>query len=62
MDLPKISKPADRGLHNAGFDRLEQFTKVTESDILKIHGVGPKAVKILNVALKEKGLCFAQKS
>lgn len=62
MDLPKISKPADRALHNAGFDRLEQFTKVTESDILKIHGVGPKAVRILNVALKEKGLCFAQKS
>ncbi|MGM0840314.1 MAG: DNA-binding protein [Bacillota bacterium] len=61
-ELPKISKPANRGLHHAGFYRLEQFTGVSESDILKIHGVGPKAVRILNEALKEKGLSFAKKS
>ena len=61
-NLPKISKPANRELHNAGFYQLEQFTKVTESDILRIHGVGPKAVRILNEALKEKGLAFAKKS
>ena len=57
-NLPKMSKPANRELHNAGFYRLEQFTKVTESDILRIHGVGPKAVRILNDVLKEKGLSF----
>jgi len=61
-DLPKISKPANRELHNAGFYRLEQFTKVTESDLLKIHGVGPKAIRILKDALKEKGLTFAEQS
>lgn len=61
-ELPKISKPANRELHNAGFYKLEQFTEVTESEILKIHGVGPKAVRILNEALKEKGLAFAKKS
>ena len=61
-ELPKMSKPANRELHNAGFYRLEQFTSVSESDILKIHGVGPKAVRILNEALKEKGLSFAKKS
>jgi DNA-directed RNA polymerase alpha subunit len=61
-DLPKISKPATRNLTNAGFTRLEQFTKVTEADILKLHGVGPKAVRILNEALKEKGLSFAKKN
>lgn len=60
--LPKISKPANRELHNAGFYRLEQFTEVTETDLLKIHGVGPKAIRILNEALKEKGLSFAKKS
>ncbi|WP_044338651.1 hypothetical protein [Rossellomorea aquimaris] len=60
-ELPKISKPANRGLHQAGFYRLEQFTSVSESDILKIHGVGPKAVRILNENLKEKGLSFAKK-
>lgn len=61
-NLPKISKPANRELHNAGFYRIEQFTEVTESDILKIHGVGPKAVRILNDVLKKKGLSFAEKS
>ncbi len=57
-ELPKISKPAERGLRNAGFNRMEQFTEVTENDILKIHGVGPKAVRILKEALGEKGLSF----
>jgi 3-methyladenine DNA glycosylase AlkD len=61
-ELPKMSKPANRELHNAGFYRLEQFTDVTEADILKIHGVGPKAVRILNEALNEKGLSFASSS
>jgi 3-methyladenine DNA glycosylase AlkD len=61
-ELPKISKPANRELYNAGFYRLEQFTDVTEADILKIHGVGPKAVRILNEALNEKGLSFAKNS
>lgn len=60
-DLPKIGKPTNRALHMAGFYRLEQFTEVTESDILKIHGVGPKVVRILNDALKEKGLSFSNK-
>ena len=61
-ELPNMSKPANRSLHNAGYYKLEQFTQVTESEILKIHGVGPKAVRILNEALKEKGLAFAKKS
>ena len=60
-DLPKISKPATSALTNAGYYRLEQFSTVTESDILKLHGVGPKGVRILNEALKEKGLSFAKK-
>lgn len=60
-ELPKISKPANRGLHHANYNRLEQLTTVTESELLEIHGVGPKAIRILNEALKEKGLSFAKK-
>lgn len=60
-DLPKISNPATHALTEAGYFRLEQFTKVTEADILKLHGVGPKGIRILNEALKERGLSFAQK-
>ena len=61
INLPKISNPATNALTNAGYYRLEQFTKVTEADILKLHGVGPKGVRILNEALREKGLSFAKK-
>lgn len=57
-ELPKLSRPANRALEDAGFYQLEQFTAVTEGDLLKLHGVGPKAIRILNEALKEKGLSF----
>lgn len=60
-DFPKIGKPATRALANIGYYRLEQLTEVAEADMLKLHGVGPKAVRILNEALKERGLSFAKK-
>jgi hypothetical protein len=60
-DLPKISNPATRALTQAGYFKLEQFTEVTEADILKLHGVGPKGIRILNEALQARGLSFAQK-
>ncbi|CAG9621832.1 helix-hairpin-helix domain-containing protein [Sutcliffiella rhizosphaerae] len=62
-DLPsKIGKPATRALVRAGYLRLEQFTELTESDVLKLHGMGPKAMGIIKDALEEKGLSFARKS
>ncbi|MBD2872327.1 helix-hairpin-helix domain-containing protein [Paenibacillus arenilitoris] len=60
-DLPKISRPATQALAEAGIYRLEQLTKVMEADILKLHGMGPKGIRILNEALKENGLSFAPK-
>ncbi|HWL25811.1 MAG TPA: DNA-binding protein, partial [Ureibacillus sp.] len=55
-DLPWMSKPANRALDHEGYTKLEQFTEVTEAEILKLHGVGPKAIRILNEALKARGL------
>lgn len=60
-NFPNISKPATRALINAGYYRLEQLTEITESEVLKLHGVGPKAVRILNEALQEKQLSFSRK-
>lgn len=57
-ELPKLSAPANRALEAADYYRLEQFTEVTEEDLLKLHGVGPKAIRILNEHLKERGLSF----
>jgi predicted flap endonuclease-1-like 5' DNA nuclease len=59
-DFPSgMGKVAPRELAIAGYSRLKQLTKVTEAELLKIHGVGPKAIRILREALKEKGMSFA---
>lgn len=58
--LPKISKPATRALNQIGITTLEQVASRSDEELLSLHGVGPKAIKILQVALSEKGLKFKQ--
>jgi hypothetical protein len=59
-ELPSnIGRPATRALTEAGYLRLEQFNGVRTSEILKLHGVGPKAIRLLREALAERGLSFA---
>ncbi len=61
-DFPKsIGRPATNALLVAGYTRLEQLTNVREVDIKQLHGVGPKAIKILRETLAAKGLSFADK-
>jgi hypothetical protein len=61
-DFPKnIGRPATDALLAAGYTRLEQLTRVRETDIKVLHGVGPKAIKILSSTLAEKGLSFANR-
>jgi hypothetical protein len=55
-DFPKISQPALRALHSAGYDHLEQLVGVTELELSKLHGMGPKALGILREALAAKNL------
>lgn len=57
-DLPKIGAPATRALQNIGITRLEQLTKVTEAELLQLHGFGPKALRILQETFKANGLAF----
>ena len=54
-----IPKPALRALEAAGFKNLTDLTRVSEEELLKLHGMGPKAVSIIVAALKTQGLCFA---
>lgn len=59
-DLPaRLAAPARRALASAGIERLEQLTSFTESDLLKLHGMGPKALDQLRVALEARGLAYA---
>jgi hypothetical protein len=59
-DFPKTSAPALRALNGAGYTRLEQLTRVSEAELLKLHGMGPKALNILRAALEARGLSFAK--
>lgn len=55
----RMAKPAERALVNAGITSLEQLANYSESNIAKLHGMGPKALGQLNAALQERGLSFA---
>jgi hypothetical protein len=56
---PKLSKPAQRALANAGYTRLAQLTAVRGADLAKLHGMGPKALGQLREALAARGESFA---
>ncbi|MGL5004172.1 MAG: DNA-binding protein [Casimicrobium sp.] len=59
-NFPKIGAPARRTLIGAGYTRLEQLANVSEIELLKLHGMGPKAIRILKEALEAVGLSFAK--
>lgn len=53
-----VSAPAQRALAGAGVTRLEDLTRFTEAELLKLHGMGPKAIGALRDALAGLGLAF----
>ena len=59
-NFPKVGAPATRALEAAGYTNLKQLTKVTESELAQLHGMGPKALAILRDTLKAQGLSFKQ--
>ncbi len=63
-ELPtiKIGQPAHRALHAAGINTLEQLAGLKESELLALHGFGPKALGILRAVLMEHGLVFNEES
>lgn len=57
-DLPNIGSPARRALAGVDIHDLAGVSKLSEKELLALHGVGPKAAKILRPALATKGLAF----
>jgi len=58
--LPKaIGRPATRALLAAGVHSLDDVAGWSEADLLALHGVGPRALKILGEELASRGLAFA---
>jgi predicted flap endonuclease-1-like 5' DNA nuclease len=53
--LPDIGKVARRGLEAHGITTLAEVARKSEKELLAIHGVGPKALRILKEALAAEG-------
>ncbi|HEY0023435.1 MAG TPA: hypothetical protein VGB24_11010 [Longimicrobium sp.] len=55
-DLPAgIGRPAHRALAAAGYTRLDQLAGRSARELLKLHGMGPKALGLIRIALAERG-------
>lgn len=60
-DLPdEIGKTAARELALRGITSLQQVAEHSRKELLAIHGVGPKALAILGLAMAAKGLDYRQ--
>jgi hypothetical protein len=55
-----IGRVAKRELALNGYTRYDQLTTTTATDLLKIHGVGEKAVRILGEELAKRGQSFGE--
>lgn len=58
-ELPKIGAPATRALNNAGYTSLRQLAGVPRAELAKLHGMGPKALRIIEDNLAEHGLSLS---
>lgn len=54
--LPEVGGSATRALEAAGYTELGQLAGVRRSELAKLHGMGPKALEIIQAALTEHGL------
>lgn len=58
--LPKaIGQPAQRAFAGVGIENLRDFARFSEAELLALHGVGPRAIRIIRAALDEYGVNFA---
>ena len=51
-----IGAPATRALTAAGYTDVRQLANVPAAELRKLHGVGPKALKLLQEALEQQGM------
>lgn len=57
-NIPITSSPAIRAFNSVGIYSVSDFKRYTIKDISKLHGVGPKVIKLL----KEAGVTFKTES
>jgi hypothetical protein len=54
--LPRIGKPATRALTAAGYGDLRRLAGASRAELAALHGVGPKALRIIDEELERHGL------
>ena len=55
---PGMSGPSLRALSVAGVRSMSDVARWTRADLAKLHGMGPKALDLLERALEESGSSF----
>ena len=58
--LSLLSAPARGALEYAGISTITKLSQLSEQEILKLHGMGPKSLPTLRQALHDAWLAFAQ--
>jgi DNA-directed RNA polymerase alpha subunit len=58
IQLPKTTSPTERALKEIGIEYLEDLCKYSVDELLALHGVGPKSIRILQEDLKKHNLSF----
>ena len=58
--LSKLSVPARRALIHEGISTLQELSKFTEKEILKMHGIGPASLPTMKTSLEAEGLSFKE--
>ena len=58
---PRIGRAATQALALAGYRTYADVARVATSELLDLHGVGPKAIRILDEELAARGLAFADR-
>ena len=56
---PSIGAPATRALAAAGYTELSQLAGVPAAELARLHGLGPKALRLLQEALRERGMSLS---
>ena len=57
--LPRVGAPATRAFQAAGYTTLQSLAGVSADELVALHGVGPRAIRIVQAALEEHGLSLA---
>jgi predicted flap endonuclease-1-like 5' DNA nuclease len=55
-----IGRPATAALAGVGITQLRQLTHISKAELAALHGVGPKAIAVLEKELKAHGYSFAK--